>query len=328
LVSCQGPVGPEGPIGPVGPTGPTGSDGEDGEDGTIKILFYENQDAIDLAYSSDTIVIITSSYVVLSNDGIYWYGSQNNPFVNYLNAVAYGNGVFIVVNECGDIYRSIDSGNNWNKVRDGDSVPLKSVAYGNGIFIAVGGDSSNSLILRSTDNGLTWSNIDNSIDPPANKRISYANNKFFITKNDIYDNCRIYISEDGIDWIQPEAGVNQNGAELYKVCYGNGVYMVADSYGYIYYSLSGDGWEILYPALPDISGCSCNGFTYGKNSFVALIYYSINNEYKLHFPYNQYGWLFPAITLLKGDFIHYTSIYYISWLNEGTYLIFYYIINP
>jgi hypothetical protein len=62
-----------------------------------------------------------------------------------LNAVTYGNGLFVAVGNGGTILTSPD-GVNWTRRTSGTSDWLSGVTYGNGTFVAVG---SGGIILTS-----------------------------------------------------------------------------------------------------------------------------------------------------------------------------------
>jgi hypothetical protein len=60
---------------------------------------------------------------------------------NWLNGVAYGNGLFVAVGDGGTILTSPD-GVSWTQRTSGTSNQLNGVAYGNGLFVAVGWDGT------------------------------------------------------------------------------------------------------------------------------------------------------------------------------------------
>jgi len=90
--------------------------------------------------------------------GALWTGPITNPFVNGINAIAYGQDVFVAVGNLGGLSRSTDYGVTWaaliaNPFTAGPT-NIMNVAYGNGVFVIAGASGK---ISRSTDLGQTWS---------------------------------------------------------------------------------------------------------------------------------------------------------------------------
>jgi hypothetical protein len=89
-----------------------------------------------------------------SPDGTNWASQVSGIVVDVLNAVAYGNGTFVVVGDSG-ILLSSPNGTNWTQ----ESSPgfgansINSVAFGNGRFVAVVNDGS----IWSSADGTNWS---------------------------------------------------------------------------------------------------------------------------------------------------------------------------
>ena len=83
----------------------------------------------------------------------------------------------MAVGDNGEIVRSIDYGNNWiasSSTPNGQR--LWSVGYGNGVFIATG----TGIILRSTNNGDTWTAIASPNTGRLNS-VAYGDGTFLIT---------------------------------------------------------------------------------------------------------------------------------------------------
>jgi hypothetical protein len=105
-----------------------------------------------IGYGNGTYVAVGQGCIFTSTDASVWT-SRTSPTSQYLQGVAYGNGIFVAVAFTGAIIRSIDNGVSWTSVTSGTSNDLNCVAYGNGYFYAVGADG---LIIKST-NGTSWS---------------------------------------------------------------------------------------------------------------------------------------------------------------------------
>lgn len=308
FVSCQGPIGPIGPIGSTGPIGPTGPTGPSGEDSIVKIIFVSSDlYARDIAFNSNTIVCVGDySSIYVSTDGKVWNSSSIKVTIGYtLYGIAYGEGVFVAVGDGGIIFRSTDGGNNWEQVSSPTNIPFYDIAYGNGTFVLVGNDGEVGVIYRSTDLGLTWQ--EPSYYGNVYSSINYANGIFFAGTNhgDI---------STSTDWNVWSESINPIGSYLYKiinVSYGNGVYIVADSYGNLASSFDGINWQSIYPSWQ----ISCYGFCFAENWFALL------TESMILCPYDESTWLFPYTELPGLVEQIYNGIYWIPWLNDGTFLI-------
>ena len=103
------------------------------------------------------------------------------------------NNVFVAVGDNGEIVRSIDCGNNWIA---GSSTPnnkrLWSVGYGNGVFIATG----TGIILRSTNNGDTWTAIASPNTDRLNS-VAYGDGTFLIT---VEGGMTLKSTDNGMTW--------------------------------------------------------------------------------------------------------------------------------
>ncbi len=118
-------------------------------------------------------VVATSSGVLVSfgdggailrstNGGTSWTEIQNDgiAYDGMTCMRALPNGTFLATGTGGDIVRSIDGGANWSVVKHVNASLYGLTETPNGVLIAFGDDGSDaSTIVRSTDDGLTWSAI-------------------------------------------------------------------------------------------------------------------------------------------------------------------------
>ncbi|MGC8905804.1 MAG: hypothetical protein ACP5OL_11985, partial [Thermus sp.] len=74
--------------------------------------------------------------ILTSPDGVTWT-AQDSGTINFLNAVAYGNGTFVAVGDNSTIFTSPD-GVTWTAQDSGTSYSLYGVTYANGTFVVVG----------------------------------------------------------------------------------------------------------------------------------------------------------------------------------------------
>jgi len=108
-------------------------------------------------------------------------------------------GAIFIVDGLGDVFSSVNQGQNWTKVNDGygggsttDDLEIDS---NNNIYILL-----NTQVYKSSDNGVSWAIINNSVSPYANTLL-----KMLIDSEDnifIVDSIgRIFVSMDyGITW--------------------------------------------------------------------------------------------------------------------------------
>jgi hypothetical protein len=116
------------------------------------------------------IFLFGSQEILVSQDGVNFIGTGMG-FTGYdkIHAVAYGNGVYVLVGDAGQIYTSTGPGAGpdfdwgWVTRTPGDSYTgaLYDVVFDGTRFIAVGDDSvgDKAEIQRSTD-GITWEHVD------------------------------------------------------------------------------------------------------------------------------------------------------------------------
>ena len=130
--------------------------------------------------------------VVTGNCELVWT-QRTSCTSNAINAVAYGNGLWVAVGDSGTILTSPD-GVTWTARVSGTTNPLRDVIFAQGKFVAC------ALVgfLESTD-GITWSAV-----PFAGqtnfltKRIAYANNTWVVLTGN--SGNAVWTSEDFKNW--------------------------------------------------------------------------------------------------------------------------------
>lgn len=130
-----------------------------------------------------------------SKNGINW----TKLSVQAPEDICFGEGLFVKAGQYGDssaleIGYSYD-GINWvDKEISSTDWHIYSIAYGNGIFVAVGGDSDDSVILKSED-GINWTR-DDTLFSRQLSGIMFGNGIFVLLHNGI----TLYYSTDGVNW--------------------------------------------------------------------------------------------------------------------------------
>lgn len=219
----------------------------------------------------------------------YYPFSLSMPTTAYWGDIAFGNGIFVAIQNSYDGYNSNVGTNSQVAISyDGLSWELKnlpigqyfgSIAFGNGIFVIVPRTAAVSSVksLISSD-GINWTNV----TLPEGRYWSDVTfgNGMFVAVSGLYDanysSC--YTSTDGLTWTVrnlPGSSYTQ------RVAFGNGKFVMAlgrstttSSYSYTYVSSDGINWE--QKSLP-VSG-SWGSVTFGNGKFVMIncAYYATN----------------------------------------------------
>lgn len=160
-----------------------------------------------IAYGNGTYVIAlrgANDRFLYSTDFQNW-SSYTLPTANYVNDIAYGNGVFVCVQTSTTALVSSD-GITWTSV----SMPIgvsswTSVEFGNGYFVAL---SNGDLAARSTD-GINWST--SSLPASTNwPYLSYGGDGIFIGASNVssYDDTLAVSTDTGLTWqvVAPPGG--------------------------------------------------------------------------------------------------------------------------
>jgi hypothetical protein len=216
--------------------------------------------AVGFIYSSPLSVLPPDTSIFYSPNGVEW--TSINASLSYvLNAVTYGNGIFVAVGGLGVILTSSD-GREWTLRNSGIDSYLYDVTYSNGIFTAVGEAGT---ILSSSD-GVTWISRNSGVTSAYLHGVIYANCNYVVVGNDIDTSVVILTSPDGATWIRKVSGMADT-TELVGVAFGKGIFVVAgnDYSGATSLFTSSDGTRWTKTSGPAIG---LSGITYGKDTFV------------------------------------------------------------
>ena len=188
-----------------------------------------------------------SRFVAVGDDGEIRYGTSSSTWydatvpsdvVEDINAVAYGNGVYVAVGNKGAILRSTD-GISWSVVDITGGNPVyqvfsevNNVAYGNGVYVACNEHSG-----AQYSSGGTLSNWKQAKNDSGND-ISYEINPVY--NNGVFISGRMY-SNDGADWFS---------LPYVSSMLGNREEVIANSknrYSYVFpQNMDGDAYDIYY----------------------------------------------------------------------------------
>ena len=150
--------------------------------------------------------------VLGSADGISWTASGvSSTATPNLNAVAFGNSVYVAVGEGGTIYSSSDA-SIWNERKSNIATNINDVNFVSGRFVAVG---VGGFIATSTD-AITWTTRDSPSSQNLNA-VAFGSSKYVI----VGDAGTILLSDDSEKWNVPTnlpPAVTQN---LYDINFGS-----------------------------------------------------------------------------------------------------------
>ncbi|MBA4371674.1 MAG: cell wall-binding protein [Thermodesulfovibrio sp.] len=161
-----------------------------------------------------------------------WHVRNSVPGGYTLNAVAYGNGMFVAVGSQGTILSSPD-GTNWTPQTSGTITTLNGVAYGSDLFVAVG---SEGMLITSPD-GITWT-AGSSGTSATLMDIVFGNGLFVAVGNVEGLVGTILTSPNGVTWAE-----RYSGSQLQKVTYGDSMYVVLGYGPNFYTSPNGIDWS-------------------------------------------------------------------------------------
>ena len=164
-------------------------------------------------------------------------------------AVAYGNGVYVIVGDNGQA-RSTDNGVTWTSATTSLGGSWYGVAYGNGVFVMAGPAGQAS----STDYGVTWV----SGTGGAAYNIAYGNGRFVMVGN----NFAKYSTDNGVTW---NSSTGTFGF-LFGVAYGNGVFVGVGLGIQVRSTDNGATWAYVSSLG---SGSTWNTVAYGSGVFIA-----------------------------------------------------------
>ena len=122
-----------------------------------------------------------------------------------------------------------DLGKTWSGVSGVTLQAWSSVAYGNGVWIAVTSNTTNSPdIIRSTDNGATWSGVDSPVinttsDSPRWGSVAYSSGRWVAVASGTGSKI-ITSTNDGESWVEigPDDGYTETAQDPWSSIASNG----------------------------------------------------------------------------------------------------------
>ena len=186
--------------------------------------------------------------MLFSADAVTWTPAGGTQFNNVGIRVHHANGFWVAVGDNGGvgdtILRSADNGSTWQSTTGGFGRQGWGVYYaddgGLGVWVAVGANvlagGGGNTILRSTDNGSSWSGLAGGAVQFTNQgwSVYYANSVWIAVGN----GNTILRSTDGLTWT-----TTQTGGYGYNVYYADGVW-IAVGLGNTILQSTDDGFDL------------------------------------------------------------------------------------
>ena len=209
----------------------------------------------DLAFGNNIFVGVSGSTRSYSIDGINW--THNNVIGSSLEAVTFGNGLFVAVGFASVIgvptayvFTSTD-GINWTSRTPAANIWWRDVSYGNGLFVAVARSGTNNRVMTSPD-GITWTSRTTPVEAFFSS-VAYGAGIWVAVSEGSFGGTTI-TSYDGFEW--SEQGTSFGAS---SIIYADGKFTVGNNY-----SINGLVWTSnSIPFSPE-------AITYGNGYFIAV----------------------------------------------------------
>ena len=182
-------------------------------------------------------------------DGLDNWHPRNSGVNNVLNAVGYGNGMWVVVGNEATLLSSPD-GLTWTAHNPGIAYALNSIVFANNLFAVVG---ESGTILTSPD-GLNWTARPSGTSDLLYD-VSYGGGKFIA----VSAAGTVVTSISGISW----TAANGSNPNVYGVAYGNGKYVSVGGYYTVYWD---PFFFIPYYTYYAVTYQSADGLTWSATS--------------------------------------------------------------
>jgi len=169
-----------------------------------------------------------------STDGTTWTTRTSGFGSETIRGVTYGDGLYVAGGDDGTMTTSTD-GTTWTTRTSGfGSTRIYGVTYGGGVYVAVGYDGK---ITSSTD-GVTWAARTSQFGTSQVRAVAYGDGMFIATGQ----NAKISSSPDGTTWTARTSNTEGN-VFLFGADYGNGLFFAGGEGGRIVTSPDGITWQ-------------------------------------------------------------------------------------
>jgi hypothetical protein len=175
-----------------------------------------------------------SGTVVTSEDGVTWE-KQETGIAAQLVDIAYGNKMYVAVSKEGESIVS-NNGKSWELGGYATTKWIESIAYGNDNFISVGAGTQGGAMIST--NGIVWKDIE--IDSIFGKAgIAYGMNTFITTGTDE----TINVSINGTDWESRDVILDMDGTYYrFEAVFFVNNHFIVTGYKYYWHSFDTPGY--------------------------------------------------------------------------------------
>jgi hypothetical protein len=245
---------------------------------------------VDTSDSFSCVTYGNGTYVALGSDGdtsfvsangITWTQGGNGLAFSDINGVTFGNGLFALVDNSGDVATSPD-GLNWT-AQPATGTELSGIVTVGDTYVAVGDVATTDGVVFTSPLAIRWKQIDPgvaenlyaiTIAPRTPALVAVGQGATIITSTDL-----------GATWVN-QTNINANSLyDLHAVTYGGGYYVAVGDSGTILTSTDAVNWnEPNYLT----TGNNLSAVAYGDGLFVAV---------------GDNGW-----TVLSSDAVNWTSV--------------------
>ncbi len=204
-----------------------------------------------------------------SDDGVSWTVATTPHDVGY-SSVAYGNGTYVAVSATtnapvGQLVMTSLDGSIWTARTAAEQHLWRDVAFGNGVFVAITDRDVTNQVMRSTDNGVSWTAVASPATRKGWQSVTYGAGKFVAVAITGTGQRVMTSDDDGQTWTLRDTPADNN---WYSVSYGNGLFVAVADSGTDLVMTSPDG--ITWTAHPAAGQNLWFGVTYGDGRFVAV----------------------------------------------------------
>jgi hypothetical protein len=172
-----------------------------------------------VTYGDGLYVAVGERIVLTSTDAKTWKHNDISTS-NFMNGIAYGNGVFVAAGSAGRIMVSSDpSAEKWSENTSATDSNFSAVAYGNNKFVIVGASTLATIDINPSIGSVLAPVLQSNSNVMHDVAFDSDSNIWMIVGNAGY----VATSTNGTTWTTRSTG---STSTVYSVTYGNGIFMI------------------------------------------------------------------------------------------------------
>lgn len=185
-----------------------------------------------------------------------WTTQTSSFGTTRINAVCFGNDLFVAAGNSGKLATSTDTVN-WTQQTSGLTAfdTINCLCYGGGLYVAGSG------VITTSPDGINWTIRSINFAGEAIYSLCYGNGLFVA----VGSGGKLATSSDGITWTLRTSGFGSSA--IYSVCYGNGLFVIAGQLGLLATSSNGISWT---HRTSSFSSNYIYSLAYGNGVYVAV----------------------------------------------------------